>query len=42
MIGGSWAGTFAGEIGTVSMYSFALTSAQIKQNFTAVRGIYEV
>jgi hypothetical protein len=38
IIGGSWNSSFLGTISNVSIYNKALTSAEIQQNFNALRG----
>lgn len=41
-IGGSWAAQFVGSISSVSRYTKALSAAEVKQNFNALRGRYGV
>lgn len=41
-IGGSWAAQFNGSISSLSRYNRALSAAEVKQNFNALRGRYGI
>lgn len=41
-IGGSWAAQFVGSISSVSRYTKALSAAEVRQNFSALRGRFGV
>jgi hypothetical protein len=42
VIGRSWAGYFPGSIASLSRYNRALTAAEVRQNFNALRGRYGI